>query len=213
MTSILSKFKTAPFRTRIFLFLRWHLTPYEKIASYLPTSGRILDFGSGHGLLSAAIALRSPACEVIGIDHDVPRVELANSTMKDISNLEFATGTTADIAPRSGKYAGITLIDVLHYFDGTVQEHMLKQSYQALEDGGTLLMREVDSNQGMLSRWNRFYESISTRIGFTRSEQLQLTFRTRSEWERLLHAVGFDVRSERCSSRLFDDILYICKRR
>ncbi|MDQ6872477.1 MAG: class I SAM-dependent methyltransferase, partial [Gemmatimonadota bacterium] len=54
--SIASLFSDAPLSTRSFIRLRWWLTPYRKIAGVLPTSGRVLDLGSGHGLLSLALS-------------------------------------------------------------------------------------------------------------------------------------------------------------
>jgi len=77
ITRIGSLFSAAPLSTRWFIRLRWKLTPYREIAARLPTGGRVLDLGSGHGLLSLALSMGSDKREIIGIDHDQARVRLA----------------------------------------------------------------------------------------------------------------------------------------
>src|SRR5207253_2269166 len=53
----LSLFADAKLSTRCFLWLRSSFTSYRLIASTLPSQGRLLDLGSGHGLLSFTLAL------------------------------------------------------------------------------------------------------------------------------------------------------------
>lgn len=43
--------------TKLFLHLRWWLTPYERMAAYVPKTGKVLDVGCGHGLLAMEMAL------------------------------------------------------------------------------------------------------------------------------------------------------------
>ncbi len=43
--------------TKLFLHLRWWLTPYERMAVYVPKTGKVLDIGCGHGLLAMEMAL------------------------------------------------------------------------------------------------------------------------------------------------------------
>lgn len=104
------------------------------------------------------------------------------------------------------------MIDVMHYFDPETQEDLLKRVYHLMDPGGTLLVREVDPEGGLTSFWNRFYEKVATGIGFTQADKKGLHFRSRQGWEKLMETCGFKVKSERCSSFLFADILYICER-
>jgi 2-polyprenyl-3-methyl-5-hydroxy-6-metoxy-1,4-benzoquinol methylase len=194
--------------TRIFLWLRWHLTPYFKMASRLPTQGQILDLGSGHGLLSVALALQSPDRKVLGIDHDLSRVTIANQAAEGIPNLRFEKGSI--LSPPSGKYDGIALIDVMHYFPPQEQEQILGEAAAKLNSGGALILREVNPDGGWISQWNRLYEKLATLTGFTRSDkQSHLHFRTPEQWAELLSKTGLQVSFERCSSFLFADILFV----
>jgi hypothetical protein len=73
-------------------------------------------------------------------------------------------------------------------------------------------VREVDPDDGWISAWNRLYEKLATATGFTRSENKKLFFRSREEWTELLRKTGFQVHSERCSSAIFSDVLFVCER-
>lgn len=209
---VLSYYPETKGLTRLFLWARWLLTPYSKMVSYLPAQGEILDLGCGHGLLSLTAALGSPGRQVYGIDHDQERVALAQKAIQNVPNVQITTGNMGHPPGQENHYSGMTLIDVLHYFEPSQQEAILKRSYSLLNHGGTLLVREVDLKPGLISYWNRFYELVATTIGFTQAEKQKLSFRSRLEWETLLEDIGFQVRSERCSSFLFEDILYICER-
>jgi 2-polyprenyl-3-methyl-5-hydroxy-6-metoxy-1,4-benzoquinol methylase len=203
-------FSLDSFFLRLFLWLRWHLTPYFKMAARLPREGEILDLGSGHGLLSVALAMQSPARKVLGIDHDEERVKIATEAASKMHNLRFERGSI--LAPPSGKYHGIALIDVMHYFPPEEQETILRQAAERLKSGGVLIVREVNPNGGWISQWNRLYEKLATATGFTRSDkQTVLHFRTPVEWSTLLSRIGLQVSMERCSSPLFADVLYVGK--
>jgi uncharacterized protein len=193
------------------------LTPYREIAAVLPSGGRVLDLGSGHGLLSLALSMGSDKREIIGIDHDQARVRLAEraaarhenlSTPRfEVGDLEKALATFA-----SGSLSGIAMIDILHYLAPGGQAALLHEAARVLEPGGILAVREVDSEGGVAAVWNRFYENVATRIGFTRSARTHLEFRSVSGWTSLLETAGFDVRSEPCGSALFSDVLFVGRR-
>jgi dolichyl-phosphate beta-glucosyltransferase len=209
---ILRRYQKADFPTRVFLQARWRLTPYLEMASRLPLRGPILDLGCGHGLLALTAALESSSREVLAVDHDDARILLAHTAAQGVSNIRVQKGSLLEPPRLSKPYAAVTAIDVMHYFSPTLQESILKNLYDLLNTGGTLLVREVNPNGGWISKWNRIYEKIATGIGFTQAEPQGLHFRTQEGWETLLSSIGFKVRSERCSSFLFADILYTCER-
>ena len=216
-TSIAPLFFGAPLATRWFIWLRWRLTPYREIAAVLPSVGRILDLGSGHGLLSLALSMGSDRREIIGIDHDQDRVRLAQLAAvrhKSLSKPRFEVGDLQRALSTfaSGSLSGIAMIDILHYLAPDAQLALLHEAARMLEPGGVLAVREVDSEGGVAAVWNRFYENVATRIGFTRSARTQLEFRSVSGWTSLLESAGFDVRSEPCGSPIFSDVLFIARR-
>lgn len=216
-TSIPALFSDAPLATRWFIWLRWKLTPYREIADILPATGRILDLGSGHGLLSLTLSIGSEGREVVGIDHDQARVrqaERAAARSASRSKPRFETGDLekALAAFASASLSGIAMIDILHYLAPEAQDLLVRQAARVLEPSGILALREVDPQGGPVATWNRLYENVATRIGFTQSARTHLTFRSVSGWTTTLEAAGFEVRSERCGSALFSDVLFVARR-
>jgi 2-polyprenyl-3-methyl-5-hydroxy-6-metoxy-1,4-benzoquinol methylase len=200
--------------TKLFLHLRWWLTPYERMAAYVPKSGKVLDVGCGHGLLAMEMALSEPNRAVLATDHDVARIDLAKQACKGIANLEFEVSTGSPVS--DGKFDAIMMIDFLHYFSPEQQDAMIAKAFANLQPGGWLLAREVNQQGGLVSKLNQFYEKVATLTGFTQSNTIKakenLSFKSQSGWEAKFAEHGFKVRSEPCSSPIFADILYICEK-
>jgi 2-polyprenyl-3-methyl-5-hydroxy-6-metoxy-1,4-benzoquinol methylase len=222
--NLASRYNTIPgisLGTKLFLHLRWWLTPYERMAAYVPKSGKVLDVGCGHGLLAMEMALSEPNRTVLATDHDVARIALAKQAAnsgKGIANLKFEVSTGSPVADvgAEGKFDAIMMIDFLHYFSPEQQDAMIAKAFANLQVGGWLLAREVNQQGGLISKLNQFYEKMATLTGFTQSNNVKtkenLSFKSQSGWEAKFAEHGFKVRSEPCSSPIFADILYICQR-
>ncbi|MDO8771612.1 MAG: class I SAM-dependent methyltransferase [Burkholderiaceae bacterium] len=197
--------------TKLFLHLRWLMTPYSAMSSYVPKVGRVLDVGCGHGLLAMKLALSAPGRAVLATDHDVQRIEVARQAGAGIDNLQFEVSAGSPVT--AGSFDAIMMIDFLHYFSPEEQDSMIRQALVNLHPGGRLLVREVNQQVGLISKLNQLYEKVATLTGFTQSNAIDaLNFRSQSGWEAAFTAHGFKVRSERCSSPIFADILYICEK-
>jgi O-methyltransferase involved in polyketide biosynthesis len=127
---------------------------------------------------------------------------------RGVSNLRFESGDLS-LCGQYGTPSAISIIDVLHYFDFETQESILTQACRLLPSGGVLIFREVDPDGGWVSKWNRLYEKLMTGIGFTRSKEVNLFFRSREDWLEIMNRAGFRARAERCSHFLFADVLFI----
>ena len=208
--------------TKVFLHLRWLLTPYGRMAAYVPKAGKVLDVGCGHGLLAMEMALTAPGRHVLATDHDVQRIALARQAGAGIGNLQFEVSSGGPVkggnSPEAvGTFDAILMIDFLHYFSPEAQDDMIAQAFANLSPGGWLLAREVNSEGSLISKLNQLYEKMATMTGFTQSNTIQakenLSFKSQSGWEAKFAEHGFKVRSEPCSSPIFADILYICEKK
>ena len=210
-------FAEAPLSTRCFLWLRSILTPYDSIASTLPGRGRILDLGSGHGLLAIALAVGSDQREIIGIDHDPERVRLAEAAARQLPVISRPRFEVGDLKETLGSFAsasldGVAMIDILHYFDPRDQQLLISEAARVLASGGVLAVREIDSDAGLKAAANRLYERLATGVGFTRSAGPRLSFRGAGGWTSLLESTGFRVRSEPCGPPFLADVLFVARR-
>lgn len=204
-------------KERLFLSLRWALTPYAKMLTDLPPRARIWDIGSGHGLLELLAA--SSKREILALDHDANRVQAAQSLWASppllatlAQNVRFELGHLPDL-PESTCDA-LLAIDVLHYFSPEEQRTIIQSAWERLTPNGLLVVREVEpQGQGLASRFNQLYEKWSTKRGLTRSKRkTQLFFRTERQWKEFFESFGFQVQSRSCSHPLFADILYVCQK-
>lgn len=215
--NIVSLFDEAPLSTRGFLWLRSMLTPYARMASALPATGRVLDLGSGHGLLAFALSAGSSQREVVGVDHDPKRVRLAEAAalMLPVAlqpKFEVGDLKTKLESFQSASLAGIAMIDMLHYFDASTQQLLVSEAARVLSPGGILVAREIDSDARINGAVNRLYEHVATAVGFTRSTGPAMTFRGARGWISLFEGAGFAVRSERCGPWFLADRLFVAKK-
>lgn len=198
-----------PLLLKVFLVLRWRLTPYAQILSHAQQVGKALDIGCGHGLLILASHQQRSALQWTGMDHDPERVRLAGTVFGNAGiPATFLVGSLPQLP--EGPYATITCIDVMHYFSVAEQKQILAACCAHLEPGGKLLLREIDPNGGVVARLNRAYEKLSTTIGFTRSKrQSEITIHTTEKWEQHFKEAGLTVFHERCSAAIFSDVLFV----
>lgn len=206
---VLRGYDGLPWPTRLFLALRWRLTPYLKMIRHLPKEGRIANLGSGYGLFSIAAASQLPSCQVSGYDHDRNRVLAAQDAGRRFRNLDFQIVDLRDRKPLPESTSAVTIIDALHYFPFHEQEKLLQEIYQELKPAGTLLIREVDRSAGPRSFANRVYERFVTAIGFTKTVSSACSFRSPNELAILLRSKGYSVTWARCSHFLFADVLFV----
>ncbi len=193
---------------KLFLLLRWILTPYSAMERRLPRAGKVLDLGCGHGLMTILIAMLDQGRKVEGWDHDSKRISVAAKLGDSLSNLTFKTAGLLDAIEES--FQAVTMIDVLHYFSEQEQQIALRRAWEVLEPGGVLLFREINQDAGLKGKLNRLYEKFATFSGFTKSKNESVHYRRPEDWKSLAESCGFNVFVEKCSSFLFADILFIC---
>lgn len=161
----LALYRSAPRGDRFHVHLRWWSCPFDAIERQVPPRGRVLDVGCGHGLLSLYLAIRAPQREVVGIDVDEHKIDLAVEAASRLGpregNVQFAT--VAPEAPIDGTFDAIVIADVLYLLGVDARRDLLHRCVASLGPGGVLLVKETDRVPRWKSALTAAQERLATR--------------------------------------------------
>lgn len=176
-STALSAYRHLGTGVRAHTVLRWRTAPFEALATMLPTSGRILDFGCGHGLLSVHLALRSPGVDVLGVDVDAGKLETARSAADRAgmsSRLHFEVIDPGWL-PEPNGFAAVVIADVLYVLDADRVAALLSSSARAVQPGGVVVVKEMADGPRWRRGFVRAQEFVSVRLaGITHGGAVRL---------------------------------------
>ncbi len=202
---LLERYKPLSAWESFYLRTRWRLCPFETVESHVPRKGRILDFGCGYGMLSNFLALKSPGRQVLGIDLNEARIEVAKRSSKGHPEVSFQLGDVRDF--QGIPFDAVVMTDVLHHIDEDNVRVLLRIIRSCLSDHGTLVVLDVDR-----SPRRKFYTTylIDRLLNLTRS----LHYRSRDLLMLLLGRSGFRVHQVVPADRglPLSDVIYLCKK-
>jgi 2-polyprenyl-3-methyl-5-hydroxy-6-metoxy-1,4-benzoquinol methylase len=165
-------YQRAPLTDRAHVTVRWATCPFPAVAAQMPASGRILEVGCGHGLLSLYLALESPDREVVGVDVDEDKLDAARAAAAGAglaATFEVVAG--ADLP--AGPWAGIAIVDVLYLLSADDQRSLLRSCGRMLLSGGVLAVKEMALAPRWKATWNRLQETAAVKLlGITEGEDL-----------------------------------------
>jgi SAM-dependent methyltransferase len=177
-----------------------HADPaYRAILPHLTEAELLLDVGCGPGYLLACARACYPELQLIGIDHDPRRLDLARRAFESDERILLCREDA-----RSGRWPSadvITCIDVLHYLPVSDQDALLCTLVGQLRPGGKLLLRECARDAGWRARLTRWCERLCIWIGKHRGDGLY--FRAPEELRGVLESLGLEVAVEPCSQGTF----------
>lgn len=198
LAKVLRSYRHLSVGERAHMVIRWRVCPLNRIASYVPRAGSVIDLGCGHGLFSALMALDSSARQVIGVDLDADKIACAERL--NLPNVRFHTGDIAAPNLNIPPADVVTILDVLYLIPFEAQEALLKVCADRLTETGTIVLKEMDVRPRWKVRLNQLEETLAVRLLklTARNDQgadqsVQFYFRSGSEWEALFARLGMRV--------------------
>jgi 2-polyprenyl-3-methyl-5-hydroxy-6-metoxy-1,4-benzoquinol methylase len=193
----LRAYRHAPPGDRLHVLVRWLSCPFPPIADALPTTGRVLEVGCGHGLFSGYLARRSPGLRVHGVDIDAGKIAVAAAAERpDGDRLSFAVGESGSVP--AGPWDAVVLVDVLYLLDEAGQRALLEACAAVLAPGGALVVKDMATRPRWKARWNAAQEALSVRVLQITAGSREFAFVDPDERARWLVAAGLrEVRARR----------------
>ncbi|MEK7232986.1 MAG: glycosyltransferase [Elusimicrobiota bacterium] len=196
-------YRPAGLRDMIHTSYRWRSCPFEFLESLVPTQGKILDFGCGHGLFAHWLSVRSLRRDVTAWDPDARKIDLACRRLPALPNLSFRSGAEFPIMAPSSLTA-VTAIDVLAYLTAAEKDAFVRSCRESLAPGGVLLIKEIDMRPRWKYAWTRLQEGAALAMGLTQtpSGSTNLHFEKADRHRVRLESLGFEVRLMTPKTRL-----------
>lgn len=174
----LALYEDAPRGDRLHVRIRWATCPVAAVDAEVPTRGRVLEVGCGHGLVSSYLALACPDRHVVGVDIDEHKIEVAHRAAAHLdpraSNLEFSTSGDGSL-PR-GPWDAIVIVDVLYLLDPDDEVALLDACIAELAPGGVLVLKETDTVPRLKHEIAKFQEVLATKVlRITEGDALEFT--------------------------------------
>jgi 2-polyprenyl-3-methyl-5-hydroxy-6-metoxy-1,4-benzoquinol methylase len=148
---------------------------YKIYNEIIPKKNKILDVGCGYGFLAYMLSFTSKDREILGLDYDEEKINVAqhgflksqqlNFLYQDIINYQFENFDT------------IILSDVLHYLQPNEQETILSKCLNHISNDGMIIIRDGDGDLKERHKGTKLTELFSTKIiGFNKYTSQGLSF-------------------------------------
>lgn len=156
----------------------------------LPKQGKIVDLGCGYGYLSYMLSLTGKEREVIGMDYDEEKIEVAQNGYAKTDRINFEVGSLMDYNPEPAD--AYVIKDVLHYLPSQKQGEVIENCCKTLNDGGVILLRDgfVENEQHGNTELTEYF---STKLmGFNKTEN-ELSFMRKSLVTEIAEKYGLTI--------------------
>jgi 2-polyprenyl-3-methyl-5-hydroxy-6-metoxy-1,4-benzoquinol methylase len=115
-------------------------------------SAKILDIAASHGLFGITVAQRLPKAHIYALDWpNVLEVAKENAAKQGLADrYHLLPGSAFDVDYGTG-FDAILITNLLHHFDPSENEKMLKKAHAALNPGGQVILLEFVPNDDRVS--------------------------------------------------------------
>jgi len=132
----------------------------------LPRKGLVLDLGCGYGPISHWLAQASPERKVLGVDRNPDKIRVAQCSALGSQQVVFETHDFREWP--LPECSAVVLLDVMGEFTAQEDDAVLGRAFEALVQGGRLIMRVAVSCHGTMGMaLTREYAVKLRNFGFT----------------------------------------------
>lgn len=166
--------------------------PHEKIEKLVPKKGKILDLGSGDGLLANYLALSSKKRKVVGVELRKNRVGVSQ---KGLSNTRFIRG---DVLENNLSLSDCVLMFHLlhHIYPKDYQEKLIRKVSKSLIKGGKLVIVEITQKPFLKYLFCFLVDAFVLPILFDKKlYDFDFRYRRPNEWGKMLSENGFSFKT------------------
>lgn len=191
--------------------LRARIVPLDAIAALVPDGGIVLDLGCGQGLLARQIAGRVE--RVVGVDFDPRKCQMGRELLGGLKNVELVVDDLIAFLERTPapRARTVLLSDTLSSFIADeVQDRVLLLATRALEPGGTIVLKFIDTEPRWKVTLSRLLSSVIYRVlRLSRSEGQRFRYRSRRVYRTLLEQSGLRVTEHLLHRRLHHPVPHV----
>lgn len=164
---------------------------YAIFHKLVPMKGRITDIGCGFGPLCYMLSMLSDEREILGIDYDREKIEVAQHGWLRNERLRFEHGDAVNYPlPESDVFI---LNDMLHYLSYHKQRELLVKCAARLRPQGMMIVRDGNASDAQKHGMTRFTEWLSTRmIGFNKTTE-ELCFTSAAQINEIARECGMEI--------------------
>ena len=122
-------------RDRVHVATRWRSCPFDAVAEAVPSTGRVLDLGTGHGVFALHLHQQDARRTLVGVDIDPHKIQVAARAATACgAPVSFVLGS-AEAVP-AGPWDAITILDVLYLLPEEAQRKLVTAAAGELAPGG-----------------------------------------------------------------------------
>ena len=212
---MVGRYASASLQERVKIWARLIcLQPILKaIDQHIPTtSGRLIDLGCGHGLVSLLVASRRRQT-ILGIEMSPSRFAIAKKAAHDLSHVTFQHGDIAQMRIPLGD--AILLIDVLFLFSDETQQRILANCAHALTPKGVVLVKDNTTIPGWKCCYATFEEKIKRSIrAYGVTTRSRPNYHASHRWRQLIRRANLKICNEFLIESIapYPGIIYVCQK-